>query len=104
MTSSTRINNMLLEAGNVAIRMPCLETMEIGNELVLEPGLFEYQVEASYTTLTWSGGPSVELEPSVQEYWGKVAQKECELHALCLHGDKALGIRTSVVRLDAQVI
>lgn len=73
---------MLVEAGNVALRMHCLETMEIGNELVPESGLFEYQVEASYATLTWSGGPFVELEPSVQNIWGKVAQKNanCKLH------------------------
>jgi hypothetical protein len=66
---------MLLEAGNVVIRILCLETMEIGNELVLEPGLFEYQVEASYATLTWSGGPSVELEPSVQNIGERLLKK-----------------------------
>jgi hypothetical protein len=64
---------MLIQAGDVALKMPRLGKMEIRKWSNPKSGFFKYEVETSKATLTWGGGPDRELEPIVQDVWRKVA-------------------------------
>jgi hypothetical protein len=70
---SSAINEMLVDAGTVALRMPKLRTMEIWNGMKRYACAFRYQVTASSTTIGWCGTWNLELDMDVVDVWKKVA-------------------------------
>lgn len=69
------INTMLLEAGQTALRMPKLQTMEIWSGVKRHACAFRYEVAADATTISWCGTWDLELSQDVVDAWTQVARK-----------------------------
>ncbi|RFU33343.1 hypothetical protein B7463_g3037, partial [Scytalidium lignicola] len=90
-TRPSTINNMLVEAGMTALKMPKLQTMEIWNGIKRNAGVFRYQVTTTSTMLGWCGTWDLELDPEVVEIWRKVALLHTR-HELCLQANEKLSM------------
>lgn len=67
------INDILVDAGTAALRMPKLRTMEIWNGMKRHACAFRYQVTADSATLGWCGTWNLELDTDVVDVWKRVA-------------------------------
>jgi len=63
------INQMLVNAGTAALRMPQLRKMVIWNGMKRNACAFRYQVTANSTTLGWCGTWDLELDVDVLNVW-----------------------------------
>lgn len=73
----TKIEDMLRLAGEVALKMPQLEIMEIWNGRKRLAGLFQYKVarDTKQATITWRGTCNLDIGTPVVEAWEAVVRQ-----------------------------
>lgn len=83
------INEMLVNAGTAALRMPRLQTMVVWSGTKRRACAFRYRVTAESTTLDWCGTWNLELDADVLVVWREVAQRHTR-HELSIFASQVL--------------
>ena len=79
-TRYTKIYDLLVAAGKMALRMPKLERMEIWNGTKRNACVFRYQATRDSTSIEWCGTWNQHLSYEVVEVWKQVAQTNTSNH------------------------
>ncbi|KAL7927153.1 hypothetical protein ACQKWADRAFT_279674 [Trichoderma austrokoningii] len=74
------INEMLQAAGEAALAMPMLQTLEIWNGTVGYAAIFAYHVERGEAVISWTGTWDLVFTPYIIDVWRRVGYKNhrCE--------------------------
>lgn len=78
------VNDMLVNAGIAALRMPRLRTLEIWNGMKRHACAFRYRVTETSTTVEWWRTWDLEIHLDIAEVWRKVALRKTRNELLIL--------------------
>lgn len=82
--NSNEINDMLQAAGEAALAMPMLETLEIWNGSAGHGAIFQYQGGRGEAAITWISTWSLAFNPHAIDAWQKVAYKNHRCQSLTI--------------------